>query len=172
MLSSSLLVSSLELSDTQVYEPQIRACLGTAARFCEVVSCLQINTTAERLAGEVEKVSGGKVGGPRNPHSWGLELKGSAWSGCLPRCMSPSSFEVRDDDLKVGVEGCGSRASGCRFRHRNTTAPPRPSEEGTAANVTRTSTCTPRPESGLDCDKKQPSQGQKLALTGIRRSQG
>ena len=35
--SSSLLLSSLELSDTQVYEPQLRALLGTAAHFCEVV---------------------------------------------------------------------------------------------------------------------------------------
>jgi len=33
---SSLLLSSLELSDTKVYEPEIRARLGTAARFCEV----------------------------------------------------------------------------------------------------------------------------------------
>ena len=29
---------SLKLSDTRVYEPQIRACLGTTAHFCEVVS--------------------------------------------------------------------------------------------------------------------------------------
>ena len=35
--SSSLLLSSLELSDTQVYEPSIRALLGTASHFCEVV---------------------------------------------------------------------------------------------------------------------------------------
>jgi len=35
--SSSLLLSSLELSDTKVYAPQIRARLGTAAHFCEVV---------------------------------------------------------------------------------------------------------------------------------------
>jgi len=34
---SSLLLSSLELSDTKVYEPQIRARLRTAAHFCEVV---------------------------------------------------------------------------------------------------------------------------------------
>ena len=34
---SSLLLSSLELSDTKVYEPYIRARLGTAAHFCEVV---------------------------------------------------------------------------------------------------------------------------------------
>ena len=31
--SSSLLLSSLELSDTQVYEPEIRALLGTASHF-------------------------------------------------------------------------------------------------------------------------------------------
>ena len=35
--SSSLLFSSLELSDTQVSEPEIRALLGTASHFCEVV---------------------------------------------------------------------------------------------------------------------------------------
>jgi len=34
--SSSLLLSSLELSDTNVYKPQIRARLGTAAHFFEV----------------------------------------------------------------------------------------------------------------------------------------
>ena len=36
-LLTTLLLSSLELSDTKVYEPQIRALLGTASRFCEVV---------------------------------------------------------------------------------------------------------------------------------------
>ena len=36
LLLSSLLLSSLELSDTKVYGPQIRARLGTASRFCEV----------------------------------------------------------------------------------------------------------------------------------------
>ena len=35
--SSPSLLSSLELSDTKVYEPYIRARLGTAAHFCEVV---------------------------------------------------------------------------------------------------------------------------------------
>jgi len=42
-LSSSLLLSSLELSDTQVYEPYIRARLGTAAHFCVVVVHCQRN---------------------------------------------------------------------------------------------------------------------------------
>ena len=32
--SSSLLLSSLELSDTKVYEPQVRASLGTTAHVC------------------------------------------------------------------------------------------------------------------------------------------
>jgi len=35
--SSYLLLSSLELSDTTIYEPQIRALLGTASHFCQVV---------------------------------------------------------------------------------------------------------------------------------------
>ena len=35
--SSSLLLSSLELSDTKVYEPGIRALLGAVSHFCEVV---------------------------------------------------------------------------------------------------------------------------------------
>ena len=34
--SSSLLLPSLELSDTDVYEPEIRAHLGTASHFCAV----------------------------------------------------------------------------------------------------------------------------------------
>ena len=34
--SSSELLSSLELSDTKVYKPQIRALLGTASHFCQV----------------------------------------------------------------------------------------------------------------------------------------
>jgi len=38
--SSSLLLSRLELSETQVYEPYIRALLGTASHFCEVVVLL------------------------------------------------------------------------------------------------------------------------------------
>ena len=33
--SSSLLLSSLELSDTKVYEPKIQALFGTALQFCD-----------------------------------------------------------------------------------------------------------------------------------------
>ena len=35
--SSSLLLSSLEMSDTPVYEPAIQALLGTALQFCVCV---------------------------------------------------------------------------------------------------------------------------------------
>ena len=44
----SLLLSSLELSDTQVYEPEIRARLGTAAHFCEPVFCLAVTVLLSR----------------------------------------------------------------------------------------------------------------------------
>ena len=37
---SYLLLSSLELSDTKVYAPQVRALLGTASHFCGVVVLL------------------------------------------------------------------------------------------------------------------------------------
>ena len=36
-VSSSVLLSSPELSDTKVYAPSIRARLGTTAHFCKVV---------------------------------------------------------------------------------------------------------------------------------------
>ena len=39
-LLSSLVLSSLELSDTQVYEPYIRALLGTASYFCEIINLI------------------------------------------------------------------------------------------------------------------------------------
>ena len=51
---SSLLLSSLELSVTNVYELQIRARLGTDARFCKIV-ILKLRTetsTSERTGDE------------------------------------------------------------------------------------------------------------------------
>ena len=36
MSASTLLLSSLELSDTQVYEPEMRALLRTASHFCDM----------------------------------------------------------------------------------------------------------------------------------------
>ena len=46
--SSCLLLSSLELSDTQVYEPYIRALLGTASHFCVVARVLVTLVTGLR----------------------------------------------------------------------------------------------------------------------------
>ena len=46
--SSSLLPSSLRLSDTQVYEPQIRTRLETASHFCEV-AVLKLRTVPYAL---------------------------------------------------------------------------------------------------------------------------
>ena len=43
--SSSLLLSSLELSDKKVYEPYIRALLGTTSHSCEVVVLETLNPT-------------------------------------------------------------------------------------------------------------------------------
>ena len=56
--SSSLLLSRLELSDTQVYQPQIRARLGTAAHFCEVVGLKLRGVRTEDLdrAGHAERL--------------------------------------------------------------------------------------------------------------------
>ena len=42
--SSSLLLSSLELSDTTIYERLIRALLGTASHFCLVVVLKQVKS--------------------------------------------------------------------------------------------------------------------------------
>jgi len=46
--SSSLLLSSLELSNTKVYEPYVRSRRGTAAHFCEV-AVLKLRTGEERV---------------------------------------------------------------------------------------------------------------------------
>jgi len=51
--SSSFLLSSLELSDAKVYEPCIRALLGTASEFCEVV-VLKLRTTYQGRRGAVQ----------------------------------------------------------------------------------------------------------------------
>ena len=49
-LSLSLLLSSLKLSDTEVYEPPLRALLGTASHFCEVVVLKLRTSSGEPLA--------------------------------------------------------------------------------------------------------------------------
>jgi len=47
--SASLLLSSLELSDTKVYEPQIRARLGTATLFAGEASSCRFRANKEKL---------------------------------------------------------------------------------------------------------------------------
>ena len=48
--SSSLLLSSPELNDAKVYEPQMRALLGTASQCCTVV-VLESSTAAQCIQG-------------------------------------------------------------------------------------------------------------------------
>ena len=76
MSSSSLLLSSLELSDTKVSEPSKRARLGTAARFCEVV-VLKLGTVPVRMLtrkpppssrAERQRTLEGKLGGSVGQH--------------------------------------------------------------------------------------------------------
>jgi len=55
--SSSLLLSNLELSDTKVYESEIRALLGTASHFCEVV-VLKLWRTVKGCGGRIAAPSG------------------------------------------------------------------------------------------------------------------
>ena len=59
VLSSSLLLSSLELSDTTIYEPYVRALLGIASHFCEAVvlklrDCTKRNLHGTLLIGTVQ----------------------------------------------------------------------------------------------------------------------
>ena len=61
--SSYLLLSSLELSDTQVYEPEIRAILGTASHFCQVVvyKLLMLSVSADGDEPVLEKSEGTEI---------------------------------------------------------------------------------------------------------------
>jgi len=64
--SSSLLPSSLESSDTQVYEPSTRALLGTASHFSEVV-ILKLRRVAQVISNRLT-TSPMAIGEPRpNP---------------------------------------------------------------------------------------------------------
>ena len=68
-LLSSLLLSSLELSDTTIYEPWIRALLGTASHFCEVGTfCILWSGRATR--------------------GWGRGRRGAACAIRVARCIS------------------------------------------------------------------------------------
>ena len=64
--SSSLLLSSLELSDTKVYEPYIRALLGTAAHICKVVDLKLRTVHIPHDHPLASKASDGPTGVPRS----------------------------------------------------------------------------------------------------------
>jgi len=65
--SSSLLLSSLELSDVKVYEPQIRALLGTASHFCEVVGrTIGVVSTSVKVSGRLKLAVPSTTGVPRS----------------------------------------------------------------------------------------------------------
>jgi len=63
----SLLLSSLELSDKKVHEPCIRARLGTAAHFCEVV-VLKLRTTRDTAAMHASPAGGTHLCGVHGSH--------------------------------------------------------------------------------------------------------
>ena len=56
--SSSLLLSSLEFSDTKVCEPEIRALLGTASHFCELAPKHRLfDSTVPRMQGQNSRLA-------------------------------------------------------------------------------------------------------------------
>jgi len=93
-----LLLSSQELSDTHVYEPEIRAFLGTASHFCEVVVL--------KLPGVIE------LGLP-----WGFLDRSGGGKGnyTIPRTAHPHSRACRgyiEEGLGLRVQGEGARFQG------------------------------------------------------------
>ena len=54
ILRSFFKLSSLELSDTTVYEPSMRALLGTAAHFCKV-GVLKLRTGPRRIGQDIRR---------------------------------------------------------------------------------------------------------------------
>jgi hypothetical protein len=64
LLLTSSLLSSLVLSDTKVYEPYIRALLGTASHLCEavVLSCSEISCSEIDRGQERGGVRAGRPG--------------------------------------------------------------------------------------------------------------
>ena len=78
VLSSSLLLSSLELSDTTVYELEIRARLGTAARFCKAPRLFAPDSGVDARAVLVYAVKG------LIPHRLHLWFFADAVKGLIP----------------------------------------------------------------------------------------
>ena len=67
LLRPSLLLLSLELSDTKVYEPQIRAFLGTAAHFYRATTYIETTRLSSRLVSRFQPA-------PRSFSQGGMQL--------------------------------------------------------------------------------------------------
>ena len=131
LLFSSLLLSSLELSDTKVYEPEIGALLGTASHFCEVVVLklkLYRMLTRNRAVSWCRAVRGGRARANRHDprhlvqHPHLLRPGPAAWDGPAWGPHGPASGPDRDWPASGPEEpapGRSSRKCGecelCRF---------------------------------------------------------
>ena len=94
---SSLLLSSLELSDTKVYEPQIRARLGTAAHFCEVGVLKSMHSGVQGARADVVREPG-EGGGSEREHATsgpGRRGGGSHQVQPAPRSVPPHTPSQR-----------------------------------------------------------------------------
>jgi len=89
---------SLKLSDTKVYEPQIRARLGTASHFCEVVLKLRaVPSCADLVQLSIER-------SPSTPSS----DRGPSAKGHIQKSMS-LKYEPASEPLHISVKQMGSR---------------------------------------------------------------
>ena len=111
--SSSSLLSRLELSDTEVYEPLLRALLGSASHFCEVAilkSRMSVGASVQ-VRKQLARAAGGGI----------LEnatVRGRAW---YKRLDAPV--------LTLDVMGAGVRR--WFLGHGRRSRVPRPGREGT-----------------------------------------
>ena len=96
--SSSVLPLSLELGDTTIYEPQVRALLGTAPHFCEAV-VLKLRTVplGAALSLRIQTVEG-----KRRIEDWRASFK-----------LDEGPLLVPGSGLRVQGAGCGVQGSGC-----------------------------------------------------------
>ena len=101
---SSVLLSSLELYDTTIYEPEIRALLGTAPHFCSAVG-FELRTAPQVAA--AQSIAGVKKGKLQH------EVQGA---GCRVQ-----SAECRVQGAGCRVQGSPRRAS-CSMRSERESA--------------------------------------------------
>ena len=108
--SFSLSLSSLELSYTKVYEPQIRALLGTASHFCEVVvHRLQASIGGSKLLDHASRLRGLPLPQPSLFLTLSLSLSlPLSLSIPLPLPLPPS---LEDGRGRVRLQGCRCHAN-------------------------------------------------------------